>query len=118
MAKQDVHVVGESFSLVLPDNEAFVSKAKELLQKNVLEIATKHTMTVECNTPLSDVCRLFYENRLSKIPVTQNGILIGTISRGDTMRYLMTRLPVGTERKMNGMVCQKNTRPDKVQSGL
>ncbi|MEL7564067.1 MAG: MDR family MFS transporter [Dehalobacterium sp.] len=101
MAKQDVHVVGESFSLVLPDNEEFVSKAKELLQKNVLEIATKHTMTVELGTPLSEVCRLFYEHKLSKIPVTQNGVLVGTISRGDTMRYLMKRLPLNTEHKIS-----------------
>lgn len=99
LAKQDVHIVGESFSLVLPDNEEFVAKSKELLQKNVLEIATKHTMTVELGTPLSDVCRLFYEHKLSKIPVTQNGVLVGTISRGDTMRYLMKRLPLNTEHK-------------------
>ena len=99
MAKQDVHVVGESFSLVLPDNEEFVSKARELLQKNVLEIATKHTKTVELSTPLSEVCRLFYEHNLSKIPVTQNDVLVGTISRGDTMRYLMKRLPLNAEHK-------------------
>lgn len=99
MAKQDVHIVGESFSLVLPDNEEFVAKSKDLLQKNVLEIATKHTMTVELGTPLSDVCRLFYEHKLSKIPVTQNGVLVGTISRGDTMRYLMKQLPLNAEHK-------------------
>lgn len=101
VAKQDVHVVGESFSLVLPDNEEFVSKARELLQRNILEIATKHIITVEHSTPLSEVCRLFYEHKLSKIPVTQNGVLVGTISRGDTMRYLMKRLPFNTECKMS-----------------
>lgn len=101
MARQDVHVVGESFSYVLPDNEEFVSKAKEVLQKNILEIATKHTITVEFITPLSEVCRLFYEHKLSKIPVTQNGVLVGTISRGDTMRYLMKKLSFHTECKTN-----------------
>lgn len=99
LAKQDVHVVGESFSLVLPDNEEFMSKARELLQRNVLEIATKHTITVDLSTSLAEVCRLFYEHRLRKIPVTQNGVLVGTISRGDTMRYLMKRLPFNTEHK-------------------
>lgn len=83
----------------LPDNEEVISKAKELLQKNVLEIATKHIMMVELGTPLSEVCRLFYEHKLSKIPITQNGVLVGTISRGDTMRYLMKRLPFNTEHK-------------------
>ncbi len=99
MAKQDVHVIGESFSVVLPDNEAFVSKARELLQRNVMEIATKRTITVELSTSLSKVCQLFYEHKLSKVPVTQNGVLVGTISRGDTMRYLMKRLPFSTEIK-------------------
>lgn len=97
MAKQNVYVVGESFSVVLPDNEEFVSKSKELLHKNVLEIATRHTMTVELSTSLADICQLFYEHKLRKIPVTQNGVLVGTISRGDTMRYLMKQLPLNAE---------------------
>lgn len=101
LARQDVHVVGESFSLVLPDNEEFVSKAKELLQKNVLEIVTKHTKTIELGTPLSEVSRLFYEYNLSKIPVTQNDVLVGTISRGDTMRYLMKRLPLNADHRIS-----------------
>lgn len=97
MAKQNVYVVGESFSVVLPDNAEFVSKSKELLHKNVLEIATRHTITVELRTSLADICQLFYEHKLSKIPVTQNDILVGTISRGDTMRYLMKQLPLNAE---------------------
>lgn len=97
MAKQDVHVVGESYSLVLPDNEAFAAKAKELMQENVMEIASKHVLTVDLSTPLSDVCRLFFEHKLSIIPVTQNGVLVGTVSRGDAMQYLMKRLPLNTK---------------------
>jgi len=98
MAKQDVHFGGESYSVVLPDTESFTAKAKNLLQMNVMEIASKHIITTPRSTPLLEVCRLISERKLNKLPVTQDGILIGTISRGDIMRELMKRLPLGEDK--------------------
>jgi CBS domain-containing protein len=95
MERQDVRFDIESYSMILPDMESFHEKAKHLLQMNVMEIASKHIITAQRDMPLLDVCRLIYERNLSKLPVTQDGILIGTISRGDIMRALLKRLPLG-----------------------
>jgi CBS domain-containing protein len=97
MEKQDVHFDIESYSMILPDTESFQEKAKHLLRKNVMEIASKHIITVPRTMALREVCRLIYERKLSKLPVVQDGALIGTISRGDIMRALMKRLPLGKE---------------------
>jgi CBS domain-containing protein len=78
----------------LPDTENFTTKAKHLLRKNVMEIASKHIVTAPRDTPLLEVCHLFNTRRLNKLPVTRDGILVGTISRGDIMRVLMKRLPL------------------------
>jgi EmrB/QacA subfamily drug resistance transporter len=95
MERQDVRFDMESYSMVLPDMESFQEKAKHLLQMNVMEIASRHIITAQRDMPLLDVCRLIYERKLSKLPVTQDGVLIGTISRGDIMRALLKRLPLG-----------------------
>lgn len=94
MARQDVRFGAEPYWVILPDTESFTDKAKSLLQENVMLIATKKLISVDRNTSLPEVCRLFYERRLHKLPVTQNGVLVGTISRGDVMRILMKRLPL------------------------
>ncbi|APM41301.1 DHA2 family efflux MFS transporter permease subunit [Clostridium kluyveri] len=98
MAKQDVHFGAGSYSLFLPDTESFTAKAKNLLQMNVMEIASRHIITAPRSTPLLEVCRLISERKLNKLPVTQDGVLIGTVSRGDIMRELMKRLPLGEDK--------------------
>ena len=94
MGKHDISLDAESYVMLLPDTEHFTVKARHLLQKNVMEIASKHTITAPRGTPLTEVCRLFAEHRLNKLPVTEGGVLVGTVSRGDIMRMLMGRLPL------------------------
>ncbi|MDR0886891.1 MAG: DHA2 family efflux MFS transporter permease subunit [Clostridiales Family XIII bacterium] len=94
LSKHDIHIIASEYLDVLPDPEDFNEKAKELLSENVMKIATKRIISVEHTTSLSDVCRLFSEKKLSKLPVTHDGILLGTISRGDIMRTLMSVVTV------------------------
>jgi CBS domain-containing protein len=95
--KQDLRLDAELYSAVFPDTENFTTKAKKLLQMSVMEIASKHIISAPRDMPLLKVCRLFTERRLNKLPVTQDGVLVGTISRGDIMRALMMRLPLSEE---------------------
>jgi EmrB/QacA subfamily drug resistance transporter len=100
LSNRDVEFVTTGYAYIFPDRETFDEKAKELLNDNIMEIATtKHIISVERTIALSDVCRLFTEKRLNKLPVTQNGVLVGTISRGDIMRALMKSLPLETAKK-------------------
>jgi EmrB/QacA subfamily drug resistance transporter len=95
MSKHNVLFEAEAYSLVLPDEEGFFAKGKNLLGKNVMDIASKHVITASRDTPLFEVCRIFIEKGMNKLPVTQDDVLVGTISRGDIMRTLMKRLPIG-----------------------
>ncbi|MDR1292669.1 MAG: DHA2 family efflux MFS transporter permease subunit [Clostridiales Family XIII bacterium] len=95
LSNRDVEFVTTEYAYIFPDRETFIEKATELLGDNIMEIATKHIISVERTTSLSDVCHLFSRKKLNKLPVTQNGVLVGTISRGDIMRTLMKGLPLG-----------------------
>jgi EmrB/QacA subfamily drug resistance transporter len=97
LEKQDLRLDAESYSAVFPDTESLTAKAKKLLRMNAMEIASKHIISVPRDMPLIEVCRLISERRLNKLPVTQDGVLIGTISRGDIMRALMMRLPLSED---------------------
>ncbi|MDR1043332.1 MAG: DHA2 family efflux MFS transporter permease subunit [Clostridiales Family XIII bacterium] len=94
MSRHDVSFVTESYSMLLPDTENFTEKAKTLMRMNIMEIASKRIISVPRHTPLLDVCNQFFEQKLNKLPVTQDGVLVGTISRGDVMRELMKQLPL------------------------
>jgi CBS domain-containing protein len=94
MTRHDVSFVTESYSILLPDTENFIEKAETLRRMNIMEIASKRVISVPRHTPLLDVCNQFFEHKLNKLPVTQDGVLVGTISRGDIMRVLMKQLPL------------------------
>ncbi|MDR2087836.1 MAG: DHA2 family efflux MFS transporter permease subunit [Clostridiales Family XIII bacterium] len=102
LAKRDLRFVSSDYSAVMLDRESFDCKAKELLDENVLKVASKRVISVEHEATLSEVCRIFFEQKLNKLPVTQDGVLIGTISRGDIMRTLMKRLPLEESKPQPG----------------
>jgi EmrB/QacA subfamily drug resistance transporter len=92
LGRNDVRFVSDGFLAVLPDDEDFRAKADELLRANIMDVAIRHPVSVDRNTSLPQVCRLFSERKLNKLPVTENGAVVGTISRGDIMRYLMKQV--------------------------
>jgi len=90
LASQDVQFFDASASFIMPDRELMSTIGGELLRKNVMEAASrKHMITVEHSISLAHISKLFYEHKIDKIPVTQDGFFIGTISRIDVMRYFM-----------------------------
>ncbi len=93
-ARQDIKIVDPDFMMMLPVNEEITAAAKTLLRENVTEIVNEHIVTVQHDVSLAYVCRLFSEKHLNKIPVTKDGVLIGTISRIDVLRFLMKQLPI------------------------
>jgi DHA2 family lincomycin resistance protein-like MFS transporter len=72
-------------------------RATELRQVPVLEVATRRVVSIERGTSFEDVCAKLAEHRFKKLPVTQDGKVVGTLSRSDLMRYLASMLGVGAE---------------------
>ena len=75
------------------DDENFAQRVIDLLDLNVMRIATKGAISVESGSELDEACRLLAEKRIKKAPVVdENGTLIGSLSRSDVIRSTMANL--------------------------
>lgn len=75
------------------DDENFAQRVIDLLDLNVMCIATKGAISVESGSELDEACRLLAEKRIKKAPVVdENGTLIGSLSRSDVIRSTMANL--------------------------
>lgn len=75
------------------DDESFAQRVTDLLDLNVMRIATKGAISVESGSELDEACRLLAEKRIKKAPVVdENGTLIGSLSRSDVIRSTMANL--------------------------
>ena len=71
------------------DDETEASRLRDLLALNVMAVATKRVISVDAATPIDEVCALFAAKRIKKVPVVQDGKLVGTLSRRNIMRSLV-----------------------------
>ena len=77
----------------VPDDQSFVGRVAELLDLNVMRIATKNVISVDSGSELDKACHLLAEKRIKKAPVVdEKGILIGSLSRSDIIRSTMANL--------------------------
>lgn len=75
------------------DDENFMQRVAELLDLNVMRIATKGAISVESGSELDEACRLLAEKRIKKAPVVnEDGTLVGSLSRSDVIRSTMANL--------------------------
>lgn len=71
------------------DDETDVARLKDLMGLNVMAVATRRVILVEATTPVDEVCTLFAAKRIKKVPVVQDGKLVGALSRRNIMRSLV-----------------------------
>ena len=78
----------------VPDDEGLALRVSNLLDLNVMQIATKHAISVNADMLLEDACKLLAEKRLKKVPVVAgaDNHLVGTLSRSDIIRSTMENL--------------------------
>ena len=94
IGRSDAAVLDATLMLYrVPDNENFMQRITELIDLNVMRIATKGTISVESGSELDEACRLLAEKRIKKAPVVNgNGVLVGSLSRSDIIRSTMANL--------------------------
>lgn len=71
------------------DDEDAATRLRELMGLSVMAVATRRVISVEASTPVDEVCALFAAKRIKKVPVVQNGKLVGALSRRNIMRSLV-----------------------------
>lgn len=86
-------LVDASLSLsYIRNDDSLQERVSELLELNVLEIATTRVVTVEPDLSIDQACKILAERRIKKLPVALEGKLIGSLSRGDVIRFTMSNL--------------------------
>lgn len=75
---------------VFANDEHFDKRLDHLMNANVMEVATSHVVSVDAETPIERVCAVLGERRIKKLPVLEDGRLVGTVSRSDVNRSLMS----------------------------
>ena len=74
------------------DDDDVQKRLDELMELNVMELATKRVITVEDTLSLDKACTILAERKIKKAPVTHDGVLVGALSRRNIMNYVMNEL--------------------------
>ncbi len=61
--------------------------------RRAADVMTRNVVTVSPDTPLAAVARLLEERHIKRVPVVENGRLVGIVSRADLLRALATKGP-------------------------
>jgi len=67
---------------------------------NAADIMTPDVITARPDTPLADLVDLMLANRISGLPVVDDGIIVGIVSEGDLLR----RAETGTEKRRSQLL--------------
>lgn len=72
-------------------NSDFKRKLDELMGMPAKSIGVKGIIGVDAHADLPEVCRVLGENHLKKVPVLDDGHIVGVINRSDIARFSMER---------------------------
>ncbi|MDA8156992.1 MAG: CBS domain-containing protein [Actinomycetota bacterium] len=59
---------------------------RELEKLTAADVMSKHSITVDVNTPVEEVMNTMMDNQIVRLPVTEEGRLTGVIARCDVLR--------------------------------
>ena len=90
IAKQNPRIIDmTSFITVWYDTESFEKKLHDLMELNVMELATTKLISVDTDYDIDEVAKVLGEKKIKKVPVLEDGKLAGVISRSDILRYVL-----------------------------
>ncbi len=72
-------------------NENFDNTVGKTLGRKVGDVATKSVIAVQVSDDLGEVARVLAEKHLKKVPVLEDGKMVGIINRSNIARYAVTR---------------------------
>ena len=72
-------------------SDDFAVKAAKVMKMRAYDISTHGVISIDVHTDIREVCRVLGENHLKKVPVTDEGQLVGVINRSDIAHYSMRK---------------------------
>lgn len=93
-------VVTSAYAFIEAANvQTLDERLHELMALPVREVATNKAVTLPLNTPLRDACQLLAQHRYKKLPVVEEGRVVGTVNRSDVLRFAMASYIAGEGRE-------------------
>jgi len=77
---------------IIVDGDPIEEKAKELLERPVLEIASRKKIFAEADQEIEEVADLFRREHVRKIAVLEDGKVIGVVSEATIIRYILAMI--------------------------
>ena len=66
-----------------------VMEGKELVRVTAGDIMAKDPVTADVNTPLGDIVKLMKDKNIIRLPITDQGKLVGVVARCDILKSLI-----------------------------
>ena len=89
LGKQDMNFSSAGSNLtMLVDDENMQDTMIDMLDLNVMKLATKKAITLDEGTTLEEACSMFVDRKLKKAPVVVDGKLVGSLSRRNIMGFV------------------------------
>lgn len=73
------------------DHKDYVHKLEHLMGMKASDIGAKGIIGVSAHADLPEVCRVLGENHLKKVPVLEDGVIVGVINRSDITHFSMEK---------------------------
>jgi CBS domain-containing protein len=74
----------------LTEDEDFWSRLADLLELNVMRIATPRVISIDAHDDAEDAFKLLSEQRIKKVPVLYKDKVVGTLSRRNILNSMVT----------------------------
>lgn len=74
---------------LVADNESLRERLSDIIDRNVMGIATRNVVTVSIDDTLEHVCSVLAQRRFKKVPVVDGDRLAGTVNRDDIVHHIM-----------------------------
>ena len=70
------------------EDKDFKDRVSDLLDLNVMDIATEKVISIDSNASLEKACTVLASNKLKKLPIMEDKKLVGTISRKNVVNAI------------------------------
>ncbi|NMA02275.1 MAG: CBS domain-containing protein [Clostridia bacterium] len=78
-----------TYMFILYDEKSFEQKIEDLINLNVMSIATKKVVSVKASSALDEAANILGDKKIKLAPVVVDDKLVGIISRSTITRYIV-----------------------------
>lgn len=78
-----------TYMFILYDEKSFDEKIQELIDLNVMRIATTKVISVKADSPIDEAANILGDKKIKIAPVLDHGKLVGIISRSEITRHIV-----------------------------